>query len=134
MGCHGCNDKTPRLPSDASGEDPMVVLVRQKCSKCTFKHMAYAYVALTEVEHGYPEHIVLAHTALIRAGLPTMVPVEALRQNLDHKARAVGHLAHALEECPSRSVARDIRTAYTAILDGNDDVDILGILEKLHVD
>ena len=133
MSCRGCNDKVSE-PTKFTGSplDDVVTLIRQKCSKCTFKHLAYAYVALTEVNHGYPEHIALAETHLIKVGLPLGTSAEALKECLDHKARAVGHLAHALEECPKRSVTKAIRKAYTAILDGDDKVDILDILEKLH--
>ena len=48
---------------------------------------------------------------------------------LDAKARAVGHLVHAMEECPDKELGNKIRDAYTRILDGDLSVDILSLLE-----
>lgn len=137
MACGGCNE------SRSVGIQPTLFLLathggpvheRLTCSKCTFKHLAYAYVALTEVEHGYPEHIELAHSVFAAEQLPKDITRESLRDNLDQKARAVGHLVHAMEECPDLRLADDIRKAYTAILDEEETPDILALLEILNVD
>ena len=139
MACGGCNDKAPLENRERPDEFRLetsygAVITRNKCDKCTFKHLSYAYVALTEAEHGYPEHIALAQRALGYASLPADLGIETMRENLDAKARAVGHLVHAMEECPDRRLAEKIRVAYTAILDGNEAVDLLGIMEKINND
>jgi len=134
MGCRGCNKTTVRYDSGAesSHQQGARAIVRTKCDKCSFKHLAYAYVALTEVEQGYPEHIELAKWAFDSVMVPEYTSKEVLREHLDAKARAVGHLVHAMEECPDLGLAEQIRKAYTAILDGAERPDILNLLEKLN--
>jgi hypothetical protein len=104
---------------------------REVCSKCTFKHLAYAYVALVEAEHGYPEHLSLAAASLRRIGRNLDSSQAEVRGLLDAKARAVGHLVHAMEECPDLKLASRVRTAYTAILDEKPHEDILNLIEQL---
>ena len=132
MGCKCGDTKTaPRLiePSAAnSSPDYLLQFSRESCPRCTFKHLAYAYVALEEVDHGYPEHLVLAETALLEAGFGTGSRKVGIRKLLDAKARAVGHLVHAMEECPDKELGNKIREAYTSILDGDEAVDILSLI------
>lgn len=135
MGC-GCNE--PREPREQiepiRGEEDRgpLVLVRGFCRKCTMKHLSYAYVSRVEVDNGYPTHINLAMSALIDLGLNVKMPADDMRAYLDKKARAVGHLVHAMEECPNRNLAMKIRRAYTAILDGEENTDILKLIEGLN--
>jgi len=133
MGCKCGDTKTaPALvaPEDSNRPpDYMLQFSRESCPRCTFKHLAYAYVALEEVDHGYPEHLVLAETALLEAGFGTGSRKGGIRKLLDAKARAVGHLVHAMEECPDKELGNKIRDAYTRILDGDLSVDILSLLE-----
>ena len=135
MGC--CDDKSKQSHA-ADVEDRFFLesgngatFSREKCDKCTFKHLSYAYVAMVEAAHGYPEHIRLAQRALQRASLPVDTTPESVRATVDGKARVVGHLAHAMEECPDWRLANEIRKAYTAVLDGAERPDILTLLERL---
>jgi hypothetical protein len=121
------------LKNDGHGYDEMPVqFSRQSCPRCTFKHLAYAYVALEEVDHGYPEHIVLARMALRAAGFLPDANKAGIRALLDAKARAVGHLVHAMEECPDKNTAEMIRLAYTSILDGDTGANVFKLLERVN--
>jgi len=135
MACKcGNNEMAPRLVSAEANNAPPDYLLqfsRESCQRCTFKHLAYAYVALEEVDHGYPEHLALAETALLEAGFGPGSGKAGIRKLLDAKARAVGHLVHAMEECPDRKLARRVRTAYTSILDEKPHEDILNLIEQL---
>jgi len=125
------NPEGVSITGDATAGGTLVPCIREYCPRCTFKHLAYAYVALEEADHGYPEHIALAQQSLVKAGFVHVMNTENLRAYLDSKARAVGHLVHAMEECPDRELAEKIRSAYTAILDGEDQADILTLLQQL---
>jgi len=135
MGCKcGSSKAAPVLVSreDANtAPDYMLQFSRETCPRCTFKHLAYAYVALEEKDHGYPEHLILAEKALLEAGFGSGSRKSGVRKLLDSKARAVGHLVHAMEECPDRSLAIRIRDTYVAILDDASDIDILSLLNDL---
>ena len=123
MGCGGCGSKRGKVATTKPTQpaQPAIakrnILARKKCPACTFKHTAYAYVALTEAQHGYPEHVALARKELIKAKMPVSTSQQELKAQLDAKAKAVGHLVHAVEECPDMALSSKIRNAYIDIID-----------------
>lgn len=72
------------------------------CWKCTVKHVGQAVGFAAELEN-YPERIALV----------------------------VGELGHAYRECPDPDLAKEIRLAYTRILDTGCIPDFTELLEKV---
>ena len=133
MGCGGCGSKKGKVVTTKPAQPVIAkhnILARKKCPACTFKHTAYAYVALTEAQHGYPEHVALARKELIKAKMPVSTSQQELKAQLDAKAKAVGHLVHAVEECPDMALSSKIRNAYIDIIDDKQP-DLLPLLEEI---
>ena len=127
-----CCGKKTGVVVDSKAKPQAVKLDRRqrtKCPDCVLKHAAYAYVAMTEVAMGYPEHIELAVEAIKQSPAGTPLDTEELSKRLEPRWKAIGHLVHAEEEAP-QNLAMLCRNKRLRIME-HENPDMLPLLEEI---